>query len=82
MVSSNVIIVVVLIIILVIYAIILWWTHRNRTWIFAPYRPPPLPNGFQPGGEVVSLTPAQQACRKQVLTGQTLPDPSCFRTNS
>lgn len=80
MVNPNVIIVVVLIILLIIYAIFLYWAYVNRRWIFAPYKPPPLKNGFQPGGEVISLTPAQQACRKQVLTGETLPDPSCFES--
>jgi hypothetical protein len=80
MVGYNVIIVVILIVALIIYAAVIYWTYVNRTWIFAPYTPPPLANGFQPGGQVISLTPAQQACRKQVLTGQTLPDPSCFET--
>ena len=81
MVSSNVIIVVVLIVFLIIYAVFLYWAFVNRRWIFAPYMPPPLKNGFQPGGDVITLTPAQQACRKQVLLGETLPDPSCFQSS-
>ncbi len=82
MVNSNVIIVVVLIVLLIIYAIFLYWAFVTRRWIFAPYMPPPLKNGFQPGGDVVSLTPAQQTCRQQVLLGETLPDPSCFQTSN
>lgn len=82
MVNSNVIIVIVLIVFLIIYAIFLYWAFVNRRWIFAPYEPPPLKNGFQPGGDVVSLTEAQQECRKQALLGKTGPDSSCFQTTS
>ncbi len=67
---------------LIIYAIFLYWAFVRRRWIFAPYEPPPLTNGFQPGGDVVSLTEAQQECRKQVLLGKTGPDSSCFQTTS
>ncbi len=81
MVNSNAIIVIVLIVLLIIYAIFLYWAFINRRWIFAPYEPPALKNGFQPGGDVVSLTEAQQACRKQALLGTSLPDSSCFQSS-
>jgi len=58
-----------LILFLVIYAIIVFFAWRDNAWIFARYHPPPLENGFQPGGPLVELTPAQIQLRRSCITG-------------
>ena len=67
--STNVIIGIVLLIVLVIYGIFVYISYRDQKWIFEPYDPPPLKNGFRPGGKPVPLTSAEIARRKAQLTG-------------
>ncbi len=61
---------IILFLILVIYIIFLTWAYIEQRWIFAPYRTPPLKNGFQPNGAVATdLTPAEQEARRLKLLG-------------
>lgn len=66
--SVNVVVGIVLILLLVVYAIFLYISYREKIWIFAPYKVPPLQNGFQPNGQVKQLTPAEQARRRAQFT--------------
>lgn len=54
---------------LLIYAGIVIWAYDQQKLMFAPYVPPPLTNGWQPGGPVSILTPAEQSQRRSQLTG-------------
>ncbi len=65
--GAGLIVTIIILILIVIYAIILWWSYRNGKFIFTPYILPPLENGFQPGGNVIFLTPAEIAARKKSI---------------
>lgn len=80
-----VIIGIILIIVVIAYAIFLYWAYLNQRFIFSPYTPNPGPGLFQPGGDVIKLSPEQQQCRAYALgaiigdDGTPQPPPSsCF----
>lgn len=52
---------------LFIYLIVVFYAYKNGWWIFGPYTPPPLENGWQPGGPLQQLTPEQAAARRNCL---------------
>ena len=53
---------------IIIYIIILFETHKNQSFIFAPYVPPKPPKGgFYPLGSVTPLTQEQIDARNKII---------------
>lgn len=60
---------ILLLVLAIIYVIFLIYAYNNKTFIFSPYVPNYTdPNFFQPGGDVVELTPEEIQCN-QFLAG-------------
>nr|QBK90447.1 MAG: hypothetical protein LCPAC103_01280 [Pithovirus LCPAC103] len=58
---------IILVVALIVYFAVLIWAKENRRWMFAPYVPPPLPNGYNVNGQVKELTPEQQENRRKMI---------------
>jgi len=52
---------------LLIYFGVLIWAKQNKRWVFAPYEPPELPNGYKINGQVKELTPDEQENRRKLI---------------
>lgn len=57
---------VIVVVLILIFAVWLTYTYRNGTGFFN-YQQPPLANGWQPFGSVVTLTPQEIAARKNLF---------------
>ena len=66
--TVSVIITVVLILALIAYAIFLFEAYKKQIFIFTPYTPPPLENGFQPLIAVTPLSAQEKADKKAAYT--------------
>jgi len=65
----SIVILVVTLLALIIYGIFLYEMYVQQKFIFTPYVPPPLENGFQPLGGIVKITPEQQYQRCVAILG-------------
>lgn len=57
-------------VIAIIYFIVLFECYKNKTFIYAPYTPPPPPvdqNPFYPTGDIIPLTPTEIATRSEYI---------------
>lgn len=52
---------------LLVYFGVLIWAKQNKRWVFAPYDPPDLPNGYKINGQVKELTPDEQENRRKLI---------------
>lgn len=52
---------------LLVYFGVLIWAKQNKRWVFAPYEPPDLPNGYKINGQVKELTPDEQENRRKLI---------------
>ena len=62
---------IIVIILLIAYGIFLWYSYRNKTFIF-DYTPPQLKNGYQPAGQVKTLSENDVQERKNGVTTSNL----------
>lgn len=70
-----IIISVVVVLALLAYFGVLIWAKENKRWMFSPYEPPDLPNGYKINGQVKELTPDEQEERRKLIE-------SAIRTNN
>lgn len=68
----SIMILILLLITIIVYMLVLFETHKNNTFIFAPYTPPKNPpnNGFYPLGKITPLTQEQKDARNQIILSQ------------
>lgn len=52
---------------LLVYFGVLIWAKQNKRWVFAPYEPPELPNGYKINGQVKELSPKDQEERRKLI---------------
>lgn len=58
---------IVLVVALVVYFGVLIWAKEKKRWMFAPYEPPELPNGYRINSPIKELTPAEQETRRKLI---------------
>jgi hypothetical protein len=62
-----IIIIVITFLIIIGYTIFIIIMAKGKKWIFSTYKPPPLTNGLQPGGDVVERSPDVTALQQSTI---------------
>lgn len=65
--TISLIILSIVVFIVIVYTLVIWECHKNEVFIFAPYDFTPNYPAFQPLGEIISLSPDEQAARNAAI---------------